>query len=130
MTRRWPWALPALLMIALAAGGCLRSVEIEPADVTAESEIIGNVLAIDKKGVHYHAQSFFVTPTGDSLRLIMVEIVDDGVVSRTPGLTVAKQNIESFHYYQNDNRIVLGLVGAISLFMVFLYYKINTSLFD
>ncbi len=109
--------------------GCIRSVEINPEEALAEGSYRGNVRVEDAKGVIYNAQAISETEEGDYL-LEMVDVIDDGVVDREIEVVLAKADVVSIKYTENNRWATVGLVGGVSLFMVWLYYKINTSVFD
>jgi hypothetical protein len=128
MMRRW-FAIATLLLTLVATGACLRSVELNPEDTPAGTAIRGNIRLVDKDGVVYLAQTLTVTDTGD-YRLEMVERIDDGVPERLIETTLPQADVVSIRSNQTNRWAVAGLVTATALFMVWLYFKINTSVFD
>jgi hypothetical protein len=128
MIRRW-FAIALTLLTLTATGACLRSVELNPEDTPAGTAMRGNIRLVDKDGVVYHAQSLTVTDTGD-YRLEMVERVEDGVGEYLIETVLPQADVVSIRSNQTNRWAVAGLVTATALFMVWLYYKINTSVFD
>lgn len=128
MTRRW-FLVGTLIVSVLSLGACLRSVEVNPEDAIAASEHYGNIRIEDEEGIFYYAQSIEEGEEGFYL-LNMVKVVDDGVVKYVNEHSVPKETIVAVHYYENNRWIVAGLVTATALFIVWLYYSINTSIFD
>ncbi len=128
MTRRW-LAITLLLLTLTATGACLRSVELNPEDTPSGTALRGNVRLVDKDGVIYVAQALTVTDTGD-YRLEMVERIEDGVAEYVMETTLPQASVVSVRTSETNRWAVAGLVTATSLFMVWLYYKINTSVFD
>ncbi|MBN2169959.1 MAG: hypothetical protein JW819_01405 [Candidatus Krumholzibacteriota bacterium] len=134
MTRRWV-TLGLTLLAALALGGCLRTVELnpetlQPEDVDAATAHYGNVHFLDKRGIDYFAQSFEVSEDGGSFLLKMVEVVDDGVHTNEVDVALPRGSVVSIRYSENSPWILGSLVTGTALFMVYLYYKINTDVFD
>ena len=134
MTRRWA-LLGLTLLAALALGGCLRTVELNPEtiqaeDVDAAAEYHGNVHFLDKQGIDYYAQSFELSEDGGSFLLKMVEVVDDGVHTNEVDVALPRAAVVSISYSENSPWVLGSLVTGTALFMVYLYYKINTDVFD
>jgi len=126
--RRWVLIL-LTLAVALALGGCLRSVAVNPEDAVAASEHFGNIRIEDEQGVFYYAQSLEEGEEG-FYTLNMVKIVDDGVADYVNEHHLAEDKIVAIHYYENNRWVVAGLTTATVLFLIYLYYSINTSIFD
>jgi hypothetical protein len=125
------WVLTALIpLLALALGGCLRSVEVNPEDLGEDAELVGHVKVTDKTGIEYKAQSLMNSEDGESFLLQRVDVVNDGVKSQAEEYLLPKDQVKSIEYYKTNGWVVFGLVVAVGLFMVFLYYKINTDVFD
>lgn len=134
MTRRWA-PLGLTLLAALALAGCMRTVELDPEtlqaeDVEAAEEHHGNVYFLDKQGVEYFAQSFELSEDGDGFLLKMVEVVDDGVHTTEVDVALPRQSVVAIRYSENSPWVLGSLVTGTALFMVYLYYKINTDVFD
>jgi hypothetical protein len=124
------WTAIALTLFAVAgAGACLHSVELNPEDTPSGTALRGNIRLVDRDGVVYIAQSLTVTDTGD-YRLEMVERITDGVSEYLVETTLPQAEVVSVRSRQTNRWAVAGLVTATALFMVWLYYKINTSVFD
>jgi hypothetical protein len=117
-----------LLVIPLL-GGCLRSVEISPENALDAAEHLGNIKLEDENGILYYAQSIEEGEEGYFL-LTMVKVVDDGVASWEHEFQLAKESVVSIHYFENNKWVVGSAIAAASLFMIWLYYEINTSVFD
>ena len=128
MTRRW-LAITLLLLTLTATGACLRSVELNPEDTPSGTALRGNIRLVDKDGIIYVAQALTVTDAGD-YRLEMVERIEDGVAEYVIETTLPQADVVSVRTSETNRWAVAGLVTATSLFMVWLYYKINTSVFD
>lgn len=128
MMRRW-FAIATLLLTLAATGACVRSVQLNPEDTPAGTAIRGNIRLVDKDGVVYVAQALTVTDTGD-YRLELVERIDDGVPVRLIETTLPQADVVSIRSDQTNRWAVAGVVTATVVFMVWLYYKINTSVFD
>ncbi len=128
MKRSWP-LIALILMLLPAASGCLRSVEISSNDALEASDHYGNIRVEDRWGMVYVAQSIDENEDGDYL-LTMVKVIDDGVIDYRNEHTVKRDDVISIKYYQNNRWMVVGMVAATTLFMGWLYFKINTSVFD
>ncbi|MCB9514676.1 MAG: hypothetical protein H6693_00595 [Candidatus Latescibacteria bacterium] len=130
MTRRWVGVGLTLLML-LTTGACMRTMEVNPEDAAAElaESGVGNIRIVDKNGIVYLAQSLTETEEGNYL-LETVERIDDGVSEYFVDTTIPRDDVVSVHYSKVNTWVVAGMVTATSLFMVWLYYKINTSVFD
>ncbi len=128
MKRSWP-LIALILMLLPAASGCLRSVEISSNDALEASDHYGNIRVEERWGMVYVAHSIAETEDGDYL-LTMVKVIDDGVIDYRNEHTVKRDDVISIKYYQNNRWMVVGMVAATTLFMGWLYFKINTSVFD
>ena len=117
------------ILILPALGACLRAVEISPENAVDSAGHLGNIKVETKSGILYYAQSIEEGEAG-FYRLIMVKVVDDGVKSWKTELALPKASVVSIHYYENNKWLVGGTIAVTSLFIVWLYYKINTSVFD
>jgi len=126
--KRWT-AIVLMLLTLTATGACVRLVELNPEDTPSGTAMRGNIRLVDKDGVVYVAQALTVTDTGD-YRLEMVERIEDGVPEFLMETTLAKAAVVSVRSSETNRWAVAGLVTATALFMVWLYYKINTSVFD
>lgn len=128
MKRSWP--LIALILFLLpAASGCLRSVEISSDDALDAEEHYGNIRIEDRWGMVYVAQSIDENDDGDYL-LTMVKVIDDGVIDYKNEHLVLRDDVTTIKYYRNNRWLVTGMVAGTALFMGWLYFKINTSVFD
>jgi hypothetical protein len=129
MTRRWVGV--GLTLLLLATGACTRTMEVNPEDAATElaDKGVGNVRVVDKQGIVYLAQALTETEDGNYL-LETVERIDDGVSEYLTDLTLRKSEVVSVRYSKVNRWAVGGMVTATSLFMVWLYYKINTDVFD
>jgi hypothetical protein len=128
MKRSWP--LIALILFLLpAASGCLRSVEMSSDDALEAADHYGNIRIEDRWGMVYLAQSIDENEDGDYL-LTMVKVIDDGVIDYQNEHLVKRDDVTSIKYYQNNRWMVVGAVTGTALFMGWLYFKINTSVFD
>ncbi len=128
MKRSWP-LIALILMLLPAASGCLRSVEISSNDALEASDHYGNIRVEDRWGMVYVAQSIDENEDGDYL-LTMVKVIDDGVIDYRNEHLVKRDDVTSIKYYKNNRWMVVGMVAATTLFMGWLYFKINTSVFD
>ncbi len=117
------------LLIAPALSGCLRSVEISPENAIAASDHLGNIRIEDEEGIIYIAQSIEEGEEGFYL-LNMVKVIDDGVPKWETEYSLPKDRVTKIHYYQNNKWVTGTAIASASLFMVWLYYKINTTIFD
>lgn len=128
MTRRR--LLAALTLLTLfALGACTRSMELTPDESLDEGTYRGNIRVEDRKGVIYNAQAISETDEGDYL-LEMVEVVNDGVVDHEIEVVLTRSQVVSIRYRETNRWAVVGMVTSVTVFMVWLYYKINTDVFD
>lgn len=123
------WVPVGLTLLAVLAAGCAREVVVSTEDALAATDHYGNIRVVDKWGIVYLTQSLGETDEGDYL-LQMVKVVDDGVVDYLQEHTVRREDVVSISYYEQNRWTVIGLVTGTALFMVWLYYKLNTSVFD
>jgi hypothetical protein len=128
MKRSWV-SIVSVLLCVLNLGACVRSVEVNPEDAVEASEHFGNIRIVDKRGIEYYAQSIEEGEEG-YYTLNMVQIVDDGVSKYVNEYSIAKASIVKVHYFENNRWIVGGALTALAVFMIYLYYSINTSIFD
>ncbi|MBM4118498.1 hypothetical protein FJ251_12330 [bacterium] len=128
MLRRW-LAIALTLLTLSGTGACLRAVEVNPEETPSGTALRGNIRVVDRDGIVYIAQSLRVTESGDYL-LEMVERIDDGVSEVLMETTLPRAEVVSIRRSETNRWAVAGLVAGTALFMVWLYYKINTSVFD
>lgn len=128
MMRRW-LLLALTLPLLLVSTGCIRSVELNSDDALEASDHHGNIRIEDRRGIIYVAQSIDETDEGDYL-LTMVKVIDDGVLDYQQEFMIARADVVSIRYYENNRWVVGTMLTGMSLFMIWLYYKINTSVFD
>jgi len=128
MLRRWV-TVGITLFSTLLTGACLRAVEVSPEDALAASEHYGNILIEDKDGILYYAQSIEEGEEG-FFKLNMVKVVNDGVDRYLNEQTIAKEEITSIKYYKNNRWVTIGALAALSVFILYIYYSVNTSLLD
>ncbi|MCP4546151.1 MAG: hypothetical protein GY835_06770 [bacterium] len=125
------WILVGLMCILpLALGGCLTAVELSPENAMDAGEQNVNILIEDINGLSYVAQGIEYDGETDGYKLFQVEITNDGVVSNELELFLPKEQVVSVKYYKNNKWMVATLVTGASIFLVWLYYSINTSVFD
>jgi hypothetical protein len=126
------WALVAITFLSLMAlCGCMtKTVVLDVDNVLDSSEHLGNIRFVDDKGLIYIAQAVEETDEGDTYRLLMAEVIDDGVRSNEMEVILAKKSIVSATYHENNKWVVGGMVTGTSVFLFWLYYKINTDVFD
>ena len=128
MLRRWV-TVGITLFSTLLTGACLRAVEVSPEDALAASEHYGNILIEDQDGILYYAQSIEEGEEG-FFKLNMVKVVNDGVDRYLNEQTIAKEEITSIKYYKNNRWVTIGALAALSVFILYIYYSVNTSLLD
>ena len=125
----FPFAI--LLVLAALLAGCVQSTEVNPEhmsdeDIEALENYVGSVRVETISGMIYKAQTL-KSAYGDSLELLVVEVIDDGVVSHKPSVTLAKSKVSSLELSKNSPWVVGGAIAGISILILVLYYQINGS---
>ena len=128
MTRR-PIPIVALLVLLMALAGCVRTIELNPDHMSAEeaeaaAAHYGNIRVEDNMGVVYTAQTLQGADT-DTLRMTLVEIVNDGVSRQVSEMILLKEKVVSIEYRENNPWMVTVAVTGTALLMAVLYWNIN-----
>lgn len=124
-----PFAL-LLILVALAAG-CVQSTELNPGhmsdeEIAAAENYVGSVRVETVSGVIYKAQTL-KSAEGDSLHMMIVEIINDGVVTHEHDVAIAKAKVSRIELSKNNPWVVGGAIAGISTLILVLYYQINGS---
>ena len=128
MTRR-PIPIVALLVLMMVLAGCVRTVELNPENVSAEQAEAaalhyGNIRVEDNMGVIYIAQTLVGADT-DTLTMTLVRIVDDGVAKQVAEVILLKEKVVSIQYRENNPWMVGAAVAGTALLIATLYWNIN-----
>ena len=122
----------ALILVLVAMlGACVKSVDLNP-ELMTEDEIadvenyVGSVRVETVNGIIYKAQTL-KSAEGDSLHLVMVEMIDDGVSRNLPTVILPKDKLISIELQENNRGVVGGALVGIALMTLVLYYQINGS---
>ncbi len=101
--------------------------ELMTEDEIAEVEnYVGSIRVETVNGVIYKAQTL-KSAEGDSLHLVRVEIIDDGVIHHELTVVLAKEKVTRVELQKNNTWVVGGALAGISLLILVLYYQINGS---
>ena len=125
------WVLVAMLiLLPLMMGGCMRAMDLNPENAMPPEDHCGYIHFTADDGVIYQAQSFDYDQESENYLLYMVKITNDGVESSEVEMSLPKEDVVAIQYYTNNKWLTAGLVGGAAVFLVWLYYSINTSVFD
>jgi len=129
--KRGAFSIAVPLVLAAMLAGCVKSTEVNPEhmseeDVAALDNYVGNVRVETVSGIIYKAQTLR-SAEGDSLELLVVEVIDDGVVTHKPSVSVAKSKVAKIELSKNNPWVVGGAIAGISILILVLYYQINGS---